>query len=160
MPRRSFQRSQSLAVPPPDLSDRAFRRATRELRDFHRSRSLEVIFENPNDSNDSSHSNGGGTLKKKGACLCLADLVEESHDADGSENTNEQDAGEEGQGRAFADRMESHNGCWGHFTADSPSPGVEAESAFHHHNLSSHHRTRLYPAFTIKGRTVRGFARP
>ncbi|CAB9527880.1 expressed unknown protein [Seminavis robusta] len=138
---RTFHRSHSLSD-----ADKAYRRAARELRDFHRARSLDVILEEAHDHDDDpSHHSHQGMLQKKRACLCLADLVVED-DVDGSEHSApEEHTKESGSGG---------NNTWGHFTADSPAVATEQEH--HHHDSSS----RVYPAsITFKGRIMRPFGR-
>lgn len=75
--RRRFCRATSV------LSDeeRSYRRAASFLRDFHRSRSLDVIFEEEDDD-DQGQAPAFPMMKKKRACLCLADLVAATADDD------------------------------------------------------------------------------
>jgi hypothetical protein len=150
MPGRSFHRSQSVGLPP---LEQAYRRAARELRDFHRARSLDVILEedHPDASGGENH---GGILTKKRACLCLADLVE-AHNVDGSESSV---PGEGEEQQAFAGSKELAS--WGHFTVDSPpSTSMESVESQHQHQAHLHNPARMYPALAHKGRTIRRFGR-
>ena len=119
MPRRDFHRSKSEALPP---TERAYRRAERELREFHRTRSLDVILEEDHHllmERSKDHANSsGGILTKKRAVLCLADLANEQHQPEepsGSESSAECEVAD------VAVETKEHCSGWGHFTADSPS---------------------------------------
>jgi hypothetical protein len=61
--------------------ERSYRRAASFLRDFHRSRSLDVIFEEEDDD-DQGQAPAFPMMKKKRACLCLADMVADTAEDD------------------------------------------------------------------------------
>jgi hypothetical protein len=161
MPSRNFHRSQSEGLPPLEL---AYRRAARELRDFHRTRSLDVILEEDHPNFASSYDSNGGMLTKKRACLCLADLVGDTHDdVDGSDSST---PGEGLEQQTFAGTSNKEPQSWGHFAVDSPSSVSSESGEAHHlqqqhqqHQVHLHHPARMYPVLAHKGRTIRRFGR-
>jgi hypothetical protein len=124
MPRRDFHRSQTEAFPSRSCED-SYRRAAGFLRDFHRSRSLDVIIEVDDDHHDSvfekaekAATNGfTSKLKKKSqACLCLADLAMDGEEESSNRDENESSTGDVTQRQGFGSG-ELDN--WGHFLEDN-----------------------------------------
>jgi hypothetical protein len=144
MTRRDYRRSQSAAAVPP--SERAYQRAERELRDFHRTRSLDVILEEDHHllRGRSKEDDGpsGGILTKQRAVLCLADLV---HDDDEEEPSGSESTGDCETADFSATTNKEHG--WGHFTADS-SPSESRARSIH------------IPVPAASSRTMRRFVRP
>ena len=131
---RGYHRSHSDSLPP---SERAYRRAARELRDFHRTRSLDVILEEdghhhpaaagiPHTGGSSrSSSNGSGLKKNKRASMCLAEMaVEGSNSVDHDDASQDDDDDDEAS--SHSDHHHHHPPhSWGHFIEDD-----------HHHDHS------------------------
>lgn len=119
---RGYHRSHSDSLPP---TERAYRRAARELRDFHRTRSLDVILEEDGHHHPAASSiptggssRSGGLKKNKRASMCLAEMAVE-----GSGSVDHDDASQDDDDESSSHSDHHHHRqhpphSWGHFIED------------------------------------------
>ena len=135
---RGFHHSHSAGSLSPyrrGVSEHAYQRAARELRDFHRTRSLDVILEedHPSLSNGGVGFKSGGLKKQKRAIMGLADLATvldddtSSHSIDASDNNEPLQEVNEDRHRhhhppkhEVAAPLHPQAGTWGHYDHDDP----------------------------------------